>query len=175
MKSKSFLITIIIIFSAAVVLTPSIAKADILVYDNNDQYLGIQVLMLGDDIDLFIPSLGGTFHYSTDYSGWCDDELRVYFASGDCTGTPYAKDPFPQIFDFSPTPIEGFYKVDYNGKQTFTPGSYYDWDCACDSNPGEPNAEYYPFVQVQMPFSTPVALPLKFKVRTKTVVVPLSE
>ena len=175
MKSSSFLITAIILISATVALTPSIAKADVLVYDNNDQNLGIVVLMLGNDIDLFIPSLGGIFHYSTDYSGWCDDELRVYFDSSDCNDTPYASDPFPQIFDFSPTPREGFYKVDYNGRQTFTPGSYYDWNCDCQSGPGEGNAEYYPFVQVQMPFTTPVALPLKFKVRTKTIVVPLSE
>ncbi|GAH11261.1 unnamed protein product [marine sediment metagenome] len=156
-------------------LTPSIAKADVLVYDNNNQYLGILIEMWGDEMDLFVPSLGGVLKFSYDYSGWCGDEISVVFASDNCTGTPYERDPNPIILDFSPISLEGFYKVDYNGKQTFTPGSYYDWNCDCQSDPGEPNAEYYPFVQVQMPFTTPVALPLRFKVRTKTVVVPLSE
>ena len=35
-------------------------------------------------------------------------------------------------------------------------------------------AEYYPYVEVQIPFTTPVALPLRFEVRTRTVVIPLN-
>ena len=177
MKKRSLLIAAYVIISAIVAFNPSIAKADFHVYDKNDQYLGIMVWMGGDDIDLFIPSLGGVFHYSTDYSGWCDDELRLVFVSSDCTGTPYARDPFPQIFDFSPLSplsLNGFYKVDYNGKQTFTPGSRSDESCSCQPNPGDPNAEYYPFVQVQLPFTTPLALPLRFEVKNRAVVIPLN-
>jgi hypothetical protein len=66
--------------------------------------------------------------------------LEVFFESNDCSGIPYAKGPFPLIFDFSPTPIEGFYKVDFSSKKTFTP----------------------------------VALPLKFEVRTRAVVIRLN-
>jgi hypothetical protein len=176
MKSKRFLITAIILISVTVALTPSIAKADILVYDNNDQYLGIQVYMHDDDMDLFISSLGGTFRFTYDDSGDCGDEIRAVFQSGDCSGTPYSANALPQIFDFKDCPIEGFYKVDFNGKQTFTPGSHYiDWGDGCEATGQYPSADYYPWVEVQMPFTTPVALPLKFKVRTKTVVVPLSE
>ena len=176
MKSKSFLISAIILISAIVALNPSIAKADILVYDNNNQYLGIMTDMGGNGevIDLFIPPLDGTFKYSTDYSGWCGDELEVLFESNDCSGTPYAEGPFPLIFDFSPTPIEGFYKVDFSAKKTFTPGSYYEFDCICQPNTYYPSAEYYPYVQVQIPFTTPVALPLRFRVRTNAVVIPLN-
>ncbi|GAH11266.1 unnamed protein product, partial [marine sediment metagenome] len=71
MKSSSFLIKAIILISVTVALTPSIAKADVLVYDNNNQYLGIQVYMHDNNMDLFISSLGGTFRYSPDYSGQC--------------------------------------------------------------------------------------------------------
>jgi hypothetical protein len=175
MKTRSLIITAIILISAIVALNPSIAKADILVYDNNNQYLGIMTYMGEDLIDLFIPSLGGTFKYAIDYSGWCGDELQIVFESSNCSGTPYSEGPFPLIFDFSPTPIEGFYKVDYSGKKAFTPGSYYEYPCVCQQNTTSyPNAEYYPYVQVQMPFTTPVALPLRFEVRTKTVVIPLN-
>lgn len=172
MKSKRLVIAAFICISAITAISPSIAKADVHVYDNNDQHLGILIEMWSSRMDLFIPSLGGVFHYTTDYSGWCSDELTVLFQSTDCSGTPYASEPFPQIFDFSPTPMKGFYKVDYNGKQTFTPGSYYDINCNCRLDPGEPNAEYYPYVEVQMPFTTPIEFPLSFKVRTKSVVVP---
>jgi hypothetical protein len=43
MKSSSFLITAIILISVTVALTPSIAKAEVLVYDNNNQNLGILI------------------------------------------------------------------------------------------------------------------------------------
>jgi len=150
------------------------AQAEVHVYDNNNQYLGIMTEMGDDDINIFIPAIGGILHYSTDYSGWCGDELEVFFESSDCSDTPYAEGPFPLIFDFSPTPIEGFYKVDFSAKKTFTPGSYYEFDCICQETSSYPNAEYYPYVQVQIPFTTPVALPLRFEVRTRTVVIPLN-
>jgi hypothetical protein len=178
MKSKSFLIIAIVLFSVVVALNPSIAEADIFVYDNNNQYLGIMTHMNDDDVELFIPSLGGTFKYAPDYSGWCGDELSVFFESNDCSGTYYSDGPFPLIFDFSPLSVVGFYKADYSGKKTFTPGSYYEYDCFCQENTNAyyhyPSAEYYPYVQIQMPFTTPIALPLKFKVRTRAVVIPLN-
>ena len=174
MKSKLFLITAIILISVTVALTPSIAKADVLVYDNNDQYLGIKEELSESHMSVFIPSIGATinFHY------W-QDEICEYgnavFESSDCSGTPYSEGPLPRIFDLSLT-LGGYYKPTYSGKQTFTPGSYYDDNCVCQQNTiMYPNAEYYPLIQVQIPFTTPIALPLKFKIRTKTVVVPLSE
>jgi hypothetical protein len=178
MKSKSFLIATIVLFSVVVALNPSIAKADILVYDNNNQYLGIMTDMGGNGevIDLFIPPLDGTFKYSTDYSGWCGDELQVVFESNDCSDTPYTDGPFPLIFDFSDLSIEGFYKVDYSGKKKFMPGSYYEDFCVCEQNTTRyPFAEYYPYVQVQMPFTTPITLPLSFEVQTITETVTKTE
>jgi len=74
MKCKRIIIAAIIFLFASMVFNSSSAEADIHVYDKNSQYLGILIGMdFGDPIDLFIPSLGATFKYSADYSGWCGD------------------------------------------------------------------------------------------------------
>jgi hypothetical protein len=175
MKRIAFIISTLALFTTVAMMNPSIAQADVQVYDNNNQYLGVMVYMDDDYIDIFIPSLGGTFKYSIDYSGWCGDEFTVVFETNDCSLTKYAEGPFPIIYDGGIISTTGFYKVDYSGAQTFTPGSYYDWNCECQQNTGEyPSAVYYPLVQVQMPFATPVALPLRFEVRTRAVVIPMN-
>jgi hypothetical protein len=172
MKSKRFLVTVIILISATLALTPSTGKADIYVYDNDNQYLGILLDLTQGYLVVFLPSLGASWSIEYDSNFPCDD---VYFDSADCSGAPYLEfDPLPEIVDISNSPIGGFYVSDYSGRRTFTPGSYYDYNCECQVGPN-PNAEYYPLTPVQMPFTTPIALPLRFKIRTKTVVVPLSE
>jgi len=172
MKSKSILITAIIITLATAALIPSISRADIYVYDNNDQYLGILLYLSDDQLDIFLPSLGTGWSIEYDDVYPCGDD--VYFDSNDCSGTPYVREPLPAVVDLSNSLIGGFHKPDYNGKRTFAPGSWYDLDCQCQEVV-EASVEYYPLTQVQMPFTTPIALPLKFKVRTKTIVVPLSD
>ena len=174
MTSSRLLVSVFVIFSATVALNPSIVKAEIYVYDNNNQYLGIMTNLDSDQIELFLPSLSSTFTYETSYSEYCGDEMQAFFESNDCSGTPYSEDPYPVIFDFSPISIEGFYKVDYAGKKTFTPGSHYNFSCECQENTFYPSAEYYQWVQVKMPFTTPVALPLRFEVRNMVVVIPLN-
>ena len=94
MKSKCSLITVSILLMTIYVFSSSNAQADVQVYDNNNQYQGIMTDMDGGGIDIFIPTLGGILRYSTDYSGWCGDELEVLFESNDCSGTPYAEGPF---------------------------------------------------------------------------------
>ena len=111
------------------------------------------------------------FHY------W-ENEVCEYgnavFASGDCSDAPYSDGPLPQIFDLSLT-RGGYYKPTYSGKLTFVPGSYYDDDCVCQGNTGSyPNAEYYPLINVQLPFTTPIALPLRFEIKNRAVVIPLN-
>jgi hypothetical protein len=119
--------------------------------------------------------LSATYKYRTSYTSYCFDGLQALFESNNCSGTPYSNNPYPVIFDFSPISIVGFYKIDYLGKKTFTPGSHYDFNCDCQENTFYPSAEYYPQIQIQMPFTTPVALPLRFEVRnTRVVVIPLN-
>ena len=174
MKTRCSGVTAIILFSAIVIFNSSIARAEVHVYDNNNQYLGVMAFMDGAGIDLFIPSLGGTFRYSNDYSGWCGDELELIFESTDCTGTAYSSSPFPMIYDFSDCSITGTYKSDYSGKISITPRSSYDWEQNCQDIDLPPAGEYYPYVQVQLPFTTPVALPLRFEIRNRAVVIPLN-
>ena len=175
MKIRYLVNTAIILLWVFVMFNPSIASAEIQVYDNNDQYLGVMAYMDGAGIDLFITSLAGTFRYADDYSGWCGDELEVIFESSNCTGTAYAISPYPMIYDLSDCPsITGVYKVDYSNKETITPGSYRDWDQSCSTFDPPPAGEYYPYVQVQLPFTIPVAHPLRFEMRNRAVVIPLN-
>ena len=175
MKSKMLLFAVCVTIGLVFVI-PHIVLADVLVYDNNDQYLGIKEDLAATHMSVFIPSIGATmnFHY------WLEEICEygnAVFESSDCSGPPYSDGPLPQIFDLSLT-RGGYYKPTYSGKQTFTPGSYYDDNCVCQQNATlYPNAEYYPLIQVQMPFTTPIALPIRFEYTsdsaTKAVVIPL--
>ena len=173
MKSKNFLITTIVLFSVIVALNPSIAKADIQVYDNNNQYLGILLELGNTQLSLFIPSLGASWIFQPNSSP-CGDEANAYFVSSDCSGQPYSRGPLPYINDLTGTDLGGYFKPDYSAKENITPGSRIDFNCGCQSTSSYPQAEYYPLTQLQMPFTTPIALPLRFEVRTRAVVIPLN-
>jgi len=172
MKRKSFLITAIALISAIVILNTSIAKADVHVYDNDNQYLGILLDLSTEDFDVFIPSLGAKWGADYDEIDSCPGS--AFFESADCSGTPYEKDPLPEIQDLSGSSLGGFYVPDYNSRKTFLPGSYIDSNCDCQLNSFFPSTEHYQLTGVQMPFTTPVALPLRFKVLTRAVVIPLN-
>ena len=179
MKCKCFLVTVIMLISVSAAITPSIAKADIHVYDKNNQYLGILLTLTSGYLLVFLPSLGASWSIEYDSVVGCD---HVVFDSQNCSGTPYSLqyEPLPGIVDISGSAIGGFYISDYNGKRTFTPGSYYDYNCQCQQSPPYGNGEYYPLTQVQMPFTIPIALPLSFNVETQTevkkaVVIPLMD
>jgi hypothetical protein len=168
MKSSRLIISAYVLISVFVVLNPCIAKADIQVYDNNNQYLGIFLELMDRTVSLFIPSLSAMLIiYPEDNPGMeCGDRFNPVFESNDCSGIPYSKGPNPLINDFSPTPRGGgFYKTDFSGKKTFTPASSYDWICECQQISSYPSAEFYPMLEVQMPFTTPIAFPLRFEVR----------
>ena len=169
MKKMGLLCTACVFVSLIMAFTPSIAKADVHVYDKNNQYLGILLDLTDAELSIFVPSLSASYYIEWDEIGNCDD---IYFDSANCSETPYRPDdePLPEIMDLSSTPIGGFHLPNYNGKRTFTPGSYYDWNCQCQ--PGTySNDEYIPLTQVAMPFTTPIALPLSFKVQPKSKLV----
>jgi len=169
MKRKSFLMTVIILISVSVALTPSFTKADILVYDNNDQYLGILLDLSYVSFKVFIPSLGASLPISS-WGGVGQSFYLAfyYFDSTNCSGTPYASQPLPEILDFSSTPFGGIRKPDYNGRRTFSPESDYSSEIGCTER-SSANDEYVPITPVQLPFTTPIALPLRFEVETLTV------
>lgn len=167
MKNRSLLISAYVLISAILALGPSIVKADVQVYDKNNQYLGILLDLNNQYLSVFIPSLDAGWFIETDSQGQCD---YTVFESNNCTGTPYAEMeyPLPYLYDLSHSPHASFYKPD-NSKKTFTPASNYDSDCQCQIGT-QPNDEYYSLTQVQAPFTTPIALPLRFEVQTQTTV-----
>jgi len=172
MKNRSsLLIAALVIISAIVAFNPSIAKAEVHVYDKDNQDLGILLELHEQYLFVFIPSVGASmgFHY---WTGEICEYGNAVFITDNCSDAPYSEGPLPQIIDLSLT-YGGFYKPNNSGKQIFTPGSYYDDNCVCKQNTGEDsrysNGEYYPLIQVQLPFTTPIALPLRFEVETQTV------
>jgi hypothetical protein len=166
MKKIGLLCTACVFVLVIVAFNPSTANADIHVYDKNNQYLGILLDLTDAELSIFVPSLSASYYIEWDEIGHCDD---IYFDSANCSGTPYrpGDEPLPEIMDLSSTPIEGFHLPNYNGKRTFTPGSYYDWNCQCQIGTYS-NDEYIPLTQIQMPFTTPIVLPLSFKIETTT-------
>ena len=173
MKTKNLVIAAIILFSVILIFNPSIVQADVHVYDNDNQYLGI-LMDLGDSfLEVFIPSIKANWYYDYSELSSCLWE-RPVFNSDDCIGTPYSDGPLPEVYDLTGTPLGLFYVPNYAGRTTFSPGSYYDDNCQCQPYTNQPSAEYYPLTQVQMPFTTPVALPLRFEVNNRVVVIPLN-
>ena len=178
MKRRDLIIATILLFSTVLVLHSSIVKADIKVYDNNNQYLGLLLGLTNNNVSIFLPSVGASWEYDYYTNTPCPNvPAPVCFDSSDCTGTPYATFPLPWLFDLS-IARGGFYIPDYSGRRTFVPNSIFNSHCECESSAGI-YREYYPLVQVQMPFTTPIALPLRFEVSTgaeastKTVVIPM--
>jgi hypothetical protein len=71
--------------------------------------------------------------------------------------------------------LGGFFIPDCNQKKTFNPGSRIDSNCLCQlGDPGSPE-EHYQLIEVQMPFTTPIALPLRFEVETRVVILPMDQ
>ncbi|UCD90313.1 MAG: hypothetical protein JSW04_02410 [Desulfobacterales bacterium] len=173
MKTRYSVLAVIIIFSAIVMFNSSIAKADVHVYDNNNQYLGLLIDLGDSNLEIFIPSLKANWSYDLGELSSCLWEYPI-FNSGNCSGTPYSDGPLPEVYDLTGTSLGAFYIPQYAGRTTFTPGSYYDENCQCQPNVFYPNTEYYPLTEVQMPFTTPVALPLRFEVKNRAVVIPLN-
>lgn len=148
------------------------AEAEIKVYDNNNQYLGVLLDYNPAHLVVFIPSLAASWEFDTRSGAGCP-ETDVVFESADCSGTPYMWGPHSVIFDLN-TLLGEFYKADYSGKKNITPASSYDDDCQCRQDTWKA-MDYYPMTnEVQMPFTTPIALPLRFEVRTRAVVIPLN-
>ena len=174
MKNRSsLLIAAYLIISAIVAFNPSIAKADVHVYDNNNQELGILLDLNHPYLTLLLPSLDASLNINflngdQNIVSSYPNSVFVYFDSANCSGTPYMISPLPTIFDYSSLPWGGIKKPDYNSKRTFSPGSGFGSETGCIVG-GFANDEYIPLTPVELPFTIPIALPLRFEVETETV------
>ena len=167
---------VILILVVLIALMTHDASADIAVYDDDNQYLGILLNMTDFDITVYIPSLSLSYPISLvkfmDPPG-CVEPTTVYFESNDCTGTPYGNSPFPVVIDMT-CKRDNYYTPELSGLKSiiFKSRFYYGGECE-QVNPDNEEATLYPFKKIELPFSEPIALPLKFKIGTKTVVIPL--
>ena len=142
--------------------TPS---ANPLVYDANDQFLGV-----GQGSEIYIPSL----------RMWAPINLRdnpgdiwsgmLYYLSADCTGQPYAEYEYlHRIFGFGDTQARKYYTAAPELEGTLRIGSYSDcWansttDCTgdCVVQEGDVRLNVSKAVEVTLPFTLPIALPTK--------------
>ena len=90
MKSINLITVTAILLLAMVLLNPSFAIADVHVYDDNNQYLGILIELGGEDFSVFVPSVKAS--YGVDYEENVDCPDTAYFENTGCTGIPYEKD-----------------------------------------------------------------------------------
>jgi hypothetical protein len=152
---------------------PNISDAEIKVYDKNNQYLGVLLnIETGGSMTVFIPSLSASYTFLQAYllnPDLCPIDQRLFFESDDCTGTPYIWGIFPAVFDFNCQPYAGHYLPDFNSKAQFVPKSYSGGDgtgnLVCNEyvQPAFGNDLLYEAKQVQLPFKTPIALPVRFE------------
>lgn len=137
--------------------TPAAMNASPLVYDANDQFLGV-----GQPNELYIPSLRlWTTLNLQDVSGdiWSG---QLYYRSDDCTGQPYAEYEYlHRVFGigqpderqhYTPAPeLEGYLQFD----------SYADGSGSCRTFDFLFMTMMSRAVPVALPFNVPVALPTK--------------
>lgn len=136
-----------------------------LVYDANDQFLGV-----GQGDEIYIPSL----------RLWAPVNLRdnpgdiwsglLYYTSADCTGQAYVEYEYLHwIFGFGDTQARKYYTAAPELEGTLRIGSYTDcWansttDCTgdCVVQVGDERLNVSKAVEVTLPFTVPIALPTK--------------
>lgn len=159
-------------FVVLIFALPNLLIAEIKVYDHNNQYLGITSGIGGNqNLSVFIPSIKASYsiwHTEIEKPDWCIVTDSVVFESDDCSGTPYARGTFPHVINFNCQPYDGHYLPDISSGKKFTPKSMHISDMAigeliCTSYIGPPELTFYEIKEIQLPFTTPIALPVRFE------------
>ena len=148
------------------------SKAEIQVYDNNDQYLGILLNVESEQVmTIFIPSLKVSYNlydYINDNSVPCFYNVTLVFESNDCSGTPYVYGVLPSVKDLSCTSYGGFFIPDDTKPKQFAAHSALKYDtntgsATCiDWTTNVQIQNNYEIKEIQLPFTVPIALPLNF-------------
>ncbi len=164
MRRKTHLAALMISVSTILVLAIPSAQADVHVFDANDQYLGVLTDGGGQGFfTVLIPKLVTMIKISTE-SGEVADVYGPLFESNDCSGTPY----------FRGNRMYWIQKMDdkYFIGENFPPvvRSLSSWlqNGTCDPD-YDHEIPVVPMIEVEeesIPFSVPVALPLRFELRS---------
>ena len=164
-KSK-LIIRISMIFAILICVFPNISAAEIKVYDNNNQYLGILLDLSGGSLKVFMPSINASFTIDQSPCLWGD---TIYFEENDCSGTPYVNRLFPAVIDIKCQPYDGYYLPDLNSIKQFTAKSMLETlpgvseGPTCTEITSWPSSLYYGIKPTQLPFTTPISLPVWFE------------
>ena len=164
---------IIVIFVILICTFPNLSTAEIKVYDNNNQYLGILIGMESEQgMTVFIPSVNASYTFTKieiDNPDTCTPYRQLWFESNDCSGTPYTFGPFPVVVSYNCQTYNGYYLPDLSSSKQFVAKSIltgdFDGNASCNdiSIPSQPSYLFYGIKETQLPFTTPIALPVRFE------------
>jgi len=173
-----------LILLAYLLLASTGSAGEVKVYDTNDQFLGILLDSSVYYTTVYIPSLNvvteitnhpsvgasdkGDVREHGDGSLMCCTD-KVIFADSDYSGTPHFDAAYPVLIKYR---CDGkYYKT--NGKMNYIYSAYIrKLDCtAYDS--GHYGGYLQELEETTLPFTVPLALPLKFRYSKGAVVVPL--
>jgi hypothetical protein len=174
---KMKLIGKVILSFCIILFSFSVSKAEIAVYDANNQFIGY---LLGESsgvaLQVYVPSLSRTANltYSNlDKKLVSKDVIDFYYFGYGCAGTPYAF-----FANYNNVGFACFYKIYYNSGKYYiidytnptdrTMNSMsYGSDGSCDSFiDGAEIIPSLPAREVSLPFTLPLAQPLHFKTET---------
>ncbi len=168
-KSK-LTIGISVIFTVFIFTFPNISTAEIKVYDNNNQYLGILLDIGQGSLTVFIPSINASFsfeQFKLDNPDSCSPNNIIWFETIDCSGTPYVYNTFPAVLDLKCPPYDGNYLPDLNSVKQFSPKSVltgdFEGNTSCSEYTSQTSLLFYGIKPIQLPFTTPIALPVRFE------------
>lgn len=175
MSKKVSLCAAIIIFLAVFIFSASTSRAEINVYDNDGQYVGI---LVGIDhvpppvflnyIRVFIPSIGKFVLFYASADEYIDLEgISELFETTDCTGPSYShvlidrETPYPSLFQSIYKTCRGSW-VTNGGLKVITPRSYMQ-SCECIKSSQETTSAAELVTTSAPPFTLPVKLPFRYE------------
>ena len=181
MSKKLFLCVAIIIFLAGFIFSASRAEAEINVYDNDGQHLGVLISQTSYGVTTWLPSTGKFlyFHYASEGGEvtsltHCDlSGVDVIYKTSDCSGTPYVwiRDSMDTRFHSYPFLADacGSYLTPKDPKmvETVTGKAYRSsWDCECHEYQEKYQEDVQALELVETsapPFTLPVSLPFTYE------------
>ena len=161
-----------LLFVILICAFPKLSIAEIKVYDNNNQYLGILIDMDNQQmLTVFIPSINASYRIEKEKlenPNTCSYNDVLIFESDDCSGTPYTYGPFPVVLDLKCSTYDGYYLPDLRSGKQFAPKSQLSMDgggnLGCFTYPSvNPSMLNYEMKEIQLPFTTPISLPVRFE------------
>ena len=163
-----------LVFAFLVLLAMPSFAGDIWVYDANNNQIGILVGVSDSQVDVYIPSLSRTTSIITGselQAGIDPSELgkintgTTLYNDATCTGSsPGVSEPMEKIFQYGNN-LFGYGQADTKTSNliTYSYRKYY-WSggSSCSGSPTTV-IQGVPLIQVTLPFTTPISLPIKLQ------------